>query len=220
MKRKLLVLMALAAFVAGGAFAQVQFSAGGGFVFDGGRLGGYNYDFGEESGSFRMNHFGFGGFVFLDATFAELTIGLMGGPTRSTSEISFMGLSDGETYDGSFMAMDVSLLGKFPIHVGGGSTVFPLLGFGYNLVLSASDEDGNDVFEGNDQHSAADLSAFRIKLGVGGDFNLSQNVFFRASLLGYYRFASSFHNDMADLPDVESEGGFGGIVRLAIGFRF
>jgi len=218
--------LVFAAFVAGGAFAQVQLSAGGGFVFDGGRVGGLSLEAFGESFSEHINHFGFGGFAFLDATFAELSFGFMGGPARFGWEVSWPGGSESDTMSGSFLALDFSLLGKFPIVLGGGNmTFFPMLGIGYNVVLSSRDEDGNDNFERSDD-SATELNTFRIQFGIGGDIDLSDTVFFRGSILGQYRFAPSLYRDIADgrsvVPglSVDHHGGFGVSVRLAIGVRF
>jgi len=230
MKRGFLVLV-LAAFVVGGAFAQLevpplQFSVGGGFVFDGGRVGGISFDEHGESFSNHLNHIGFGGFVFLDATFAELAIAFMGGPATDHWEASWNGSSESDSHTGSFTALDFSLVGKFPIAIGGGNiTVFPMLGFGYNVVLSSRDEDGYDMFEYMDDHSATDLSTFRITLGGGADIDINENLFFRASVLGYYRFAPSLFRDLADEMSepgfsINSHGGFGATVRLGVGFRF
>jgi len=232
MAKKGLLVLALAAFVAGGAFAQLQvpplqFSAGGGFVFDGGRVGGTSFNESGFSVSQHINHIGFGGFVFLDATFAELTIAFMGGPAPFTMEMGYDGVTISETLSGSFTALDFSLVGKFPFALGGGNiTVFPMLGIGYNVVLSSNDEDGNDMFEGNDEFSATDLSTFRITLGGGADFDINQNLFFRATVLGYYRFAPSLFRDLvADEMrrygiSANYHGGFGATVRFAVGFRF
>jgi len=236
MKRGILVLV-LAAFVAGGVFAQVQLSAGGGLLFDGGRVGGAVYEYnvpGEAySLSYALNHFGFGGWVFFDATFAQLSIAFMGGPARfggiyscccSSHEITLI--------NGSFLALDISLLGRVPFTVGDGNiSIFPLFGFGYNLVLSSSGDHDDDEWNWNMifelfNNSAADLSTFRIKLGFGSDFDINESLFFRAQVLGYYRFAPRLFRDWVEEdaglgPNerVFHQGGFGGSIKLGIGFR-
>ena len=215
MTKKLLAALAVSALVTGGAFAQVQLSAGGGFVFDGGRTSGMSMDAVDVSA--HETRLGFGGFAFLDATFAELSVGFMGGPMSYTAT----GLGVSYTEDGfSFTALDFTLLGRFPIAVGGGNiTVAPLLGIGYNLVLGATYE-GNDVFEGSDD-SASDLSNFRILLGVGADFDINDNLFFRAQALGRYSFANSMTRDeVSGVDGLNATGGFGATIRLSVGFRF
>jgi len=238
MKRGFLVL-ALAAFVAGGVFAQapVQFSFGGGFSFDGGRLGGVLYEWSgsgagwssSESELHFVNHQGFGGHIFFDATFVELSIGLMGGPAHWGMHEEVEWTENGDSgsgvwreYDsGRFLALDFSLLGRLPIAIGDGNvSVFPLLGIGYNIVLRSRTLDGEDMFEYTNDHSASSLSTFRLQFGIGGDFDITSNVFFRLSILGNYRFAPSLFRDWADDWDGDHRGGFGGSMRMGIGFRF
>jgi len=217
MKRRFLVL-ALAALVAGGAFADSMFSLGGGFSFSGGRIGRLVYDSDDWHGTRAL---GFGGHVFFDATFVEASIGIMGGP------LSWVDVYDGsrEVYDdtGSLVSMELSLLGKFPIAMGESATFFPLLGIGASIALSASDPDGESME--TLVHSIGDqFSTFRLKFGLGADFDITERVFFRAQGLGWYGFAPSAYRDWADIEnafggDVSARGGFGGSVRLAVGFR-
>jgi len=212
MKRRLLVL-ALAVFVAGGAFAESLFSAGGGFSFSGGRVGRVFYNSNNWVGT---NAIGFGGHVFFDATFVEASIGIMGGPVIGESAEG--GSRDSERM-GSHLSMELSLLGKFPFAIGDSTTFFPLFGIGANIVLGLRDRDGNDL---SDMVDVVDYSTFRLKLGVGTDFDITNAIFFRAQGLGWYGFAPTVVRDAADAlgSGVSARGGFGGSVRLAIGFRF
>ena len=89
-----LLVLALAAFATGGAFAQdeeeggksgtFRLSAGvGGFVsndFGGGvSISGSIQSMGEGVSNIHAPYFGGGGFVFFDAAYAELTLGFFGG---------------------------------------------------------------------------------------------------------------------------------------------
>ena len=209
--KKVVLVLVLAAFVAGGAFAQTLFSAGGGFMFDGGRRGSVS------GGGFdaNLNSFGFGGYVFLDATFVELSVGLLMGPY--SQRMSGGGLPT-VSYSGSFSSMGFSLLGKYPFNIGGGNVfLFPLLGVGYDIVLFVSDADDVDSF---------DLNTFSIQFGIGADLGINERLFIRTSLLGTWRFAPRYARDMADyLSDstginFSASGGFGVTTKIAIGFRF
>jgi len=115
--RRLFFVLVLAAFAIGGAFAQVSvhISAGGGFVFDGGRIGGDSFSEQGFSQSLHMNASGFGGFFFLDMTYAELSIGLMTGPLRHHWELIGLG-QNVRTSEGGYLLTraDISLLGKIP----------------------------------------------------------------------------------------------------------
>ena len=219
--RRLFFVLVLAAFAIGGAFAQVSvhISAGGGLVFDGGRIGGDSFSEQGFSQSLHMNASGFGGFFFLDMTYAELSIGLMTGPLRHHWELIGLG-QNVRTSEGGYLLTraDISLLGKIPISVGSNNfVIFPLFGIGYNIVLSFT-EDGNNALAGG-PWSASDLNALRFKAGVGGDVEISSIMFFRASLLGYYRFPANFFRDM-ELLGYTARGGFGAIIRLGVGWRF
>jgi hypothetical protein len=211
--KKGILALALSAFVAGGVFAESMFSVGGGFSFSGGRVGRIFDDSDNWSG---YNALGFGGHAFFDARFAEVSLGIMGGPVNDIE------VSDGDRETerwGSLLAMELSLLGKFPVDMGG-FTFFPLLGFGYSIGLSFTDEDGNSFDDVGDA-----FNTFRIKFGVGADFDINESLFFRTSVLGWYGFAPSLVSDWADLTnafggDVSARGGFGASVRLGVGFRF
>ena len=207
MKRTVFVLV-LAACVAGGAFAQSIFSIGGGFMTD---LGRTSHISGRTPvGRFEASSyaFGVGGFVFLDATFAELSIGFIGGSTETEAR----GGGFRQTDSGTFTALNFSLLGKIPAAVGGGNIVmFPLLGVGYTHVLSISDDD--------DEFDASDYSSFRISFGAGFDFGITERVFFRTSFLGDWRFAPSAARDVADELGLDASGGFGFALNIGLGFR-
>ncbi|MCL2599820.1 MAG: hypothetical protein FWD88_01365 [Treponema sp.] len=241
MAKKGLLALVLAAFVAGGVFAQdIRFSAGGGFIFDGGRVGGIGFEDRDEwTGGWEewedlmfVRHSGFGGFVFLDATFAELAISFMGGPAVFGGRGSWSD-SDGDSGTwhegmfGSFLALDFSLLGRFPVAVGDGNlSIFPLLGIGFNVVLASRDANGDGIFDemgyyDEFDHGPTSLSTFRIQFGAGADIDIADNVFLRIQGLAHYRFPASFFND-TDLwgNDANPRGGFGGTAKIGIGFRF
>ena len=222
MAKKFLLVSVLAAFVAGGAFAQLPLSVGGGFLAQGGKVGGFKgkklYDdltgFSTTLPGSSLDHFGFGGFIFADAKFVELAIGLAGGE----SSWNVAGLSQ----DGSISSLDFSLLGKLPI---GGKvfSIFPLLGIGYNVVLSSKvDVLGKTVdFPGKDK--ASDLSVFRITAGVGSDIGIVQNLFIRTEVLGYLGLLQAKY--IRDMYPAYGEAGsgirpFGITAKLAVGYRF
>ena len=214
--------------------ARRIWSLGGGVLLDIGRLG----SVGRENQNpldwrldeFGIRYLGFGGWFFADARFVELSIGIMGGPltVRERNAWTNITWSGDETQEiqGSFIALDISLLGKFPFALGrSGVSLFPLAGIGYSIVL-ASNVDGR-MNMGSRMlfvENAASLSTFSIKFGGGADFDLSENVFLRTSVLGNYRFAagrfSEVADDMENPPNLNvNNGGLGVTVKLGIGFR-
>jgi len=233
-KKGLLVLVLAATFTAGSAFAQVQLSAGGGFIFDAGRTGGGRFTedvplTGIKKGGFvGSNALGFGGFLFLDATYAELNVAFMGGPNnqvvimdgerKSLSDV-FPGTPDPDL---AFTALSIGLLGKYPIDLGK-ATIFPLAGIGYDIMLgmTSDGEEITDSLTGEKVDVTEKLSQLKFSVGVGGDFDINDNLYFRAEALGTYRLPNKSTTDSAKNADgISAEGGFGGTVKLAVGYRF
>jgi len=221
MAKKGILALALAAFVAGGVFAQeFGLSVGGGIMGEFGRVGGVNFDrtgnyavpdFGDVSYHYRLNQMGLGAYAFLDATFLEVAVGFSGGPSMwSYTHSNPVGGSADLTVGGMAFALNLSLLGRFPIAVGESLEFFPLAGIAYNIVMS-SRVDGNQV-------RGYSLNTFRLQLGVGADFDMNENMFLRTSLLGWYGFAPAyFARSPRDNETVN--GGFGGTLRVGVGIR-
>jgi len=126
--------------------------------------------------------------------------------------------------------MDIGLLGRYPIQVAK-ITVFPLLGAGYNSVLSAKKESGADIKWGKGflPDGAGDFGTFRIMLGAGADFDVTDRVFVRAKYLVHYSLAPKA---IAKAAEREPEyagygrigrtkgGGIGSTYTFAVGYRF
>jgi len=249
MAKRFLLVSALAAFVAGGVFAQMpQMSVGAGYIQNRGSIGGlYNDNYVRDGvAGFTSNRIGLanqnGGFVFFDATYGELAIGLM------HTLLGYKVVHDTQNNSGSYekadtstlyylgstaLAMDISLLGKYPVAVGK-MTVFPLLGVGYNMTLSQKNSRGkkeefkNDdgtkqTWANKDEKKAADWSTFRIQLGAGADFDVTDRIFVRTQGLAQYRFAAKAYSkaDIAETDNnTKSKGGFGGSFTIAVGYKF
>jgi len=204
---------------------QVGLSIGGGLDFDGGGIGRMQSD---QDSNFRhgVENYGFGAWLFADATFAEMSLAFRVGTAVQWSEgtatagggfgSSSTTFATGERNSGSFTAMDISLVGKFPFSLRGGSiSLFPLLGVGYNIVLSTS-IDGESFSDLTGGKSVSELSTFRVHFGAGSDFNISETLFFRATLLGNYRFAPRY---FSNFDGHTGFGTIGGTVRLGVGIR-
>jgi len=220
--RRLFFVLAFAAFVVTGVFAQAPFHlrAGSGLVLDGGRLGSHTFSQLGYSDSAHTNAFGGGGFFFFDLTYVELSAGLMTGPFLKHWETIEPGLPTESGTDGIFILtrVELSLLGKIPICIGmGDSVLFPLFGAGYDFVLSLSDG-GRNAIAGT-ALAPSDLNTFRLKAGLGMDIQTFSRTFFRASVLGYYRFVARYFRELAP-AGAEHHGGFGAIIRFALGWRF
>jgi len=218
MTKRFLLVSLLAAFVAAGAFAQMQFGIGAGYILSGRDMGAMTYEGTgwESTSNFQKTQPG--GFLFLDATYAELSLGLMSGR-----------VSGGDTFN--VLSMDIGLLGRYPIRVAK-ITVSPLLGAGYNLVLSASKNSGADINWGKNNlpDEAGDYSTIRIMLGVGADFDVTDHVFARAGYAAHYAFAPEAIAKVVERENNNSNnnnkysksksGGIGGTYTFALGYRF
>ena len=153
MKKSILVLF-LFSLVASGAFTQnIALSAGGGAQFDLG-VPLLDYD------GFDVY---FGGYVFFDATYVELSGG-----------VGYYRLTDPGLYGTS---LRFSLLGKYNLSLWG-FDLFPLLGIRFSVPLNMS-LDGNSVSE----FMVGDNIRLGFQAGVGKDFSFGESLFMRASLL-------------------------------------
>jgi len=225
-KRGLLVLV-LAAVVAGGAFAQISFSVGGG-GFIGGDFGG-GAEASESGVKFTMEtpHFGGGGYIFVDATYAELSLGIFGGSGDFKQTVSYGGYSESSNEKYSLTSFNIGLLGKYPFQLGDNLTLFPLLGIDYQVVLSVKDKNGDEVEDEDGNKMASDYSSLWFKFGAGMDYAFTSNIFLRGEFLYGIRIPNKAENDMVSMAkdymgfsNAKTRLGHGLTVRLAIGYRF
>ncbi|MDR1972326.1 MAG: outer membrane beta-barrel protein [Treponema sp.] len=199
--KKTLMIMAAAVVVSTSAFAEIpafQLSAGAGALLD---VGIYN---GKISGTKIYSHstVGFGGYAFLDATFAEFSLGISGGP--STIKINTLG-----TDKGTYSALNIGLLGKYPFALGR-ITAFPLLGIDYQIFLALKDSSGTKADD-----AAKDYSALWFKFGGGADFDLTDSIYLRGEFLYGLRTKNKVERD-----DSLKGVGNGPSIRLGVGYRF
>ena len=219
MAKKCLLALALAALVAGGAFAQFQppplrLSVGGGLALGGGALGRAEWRMSSSQGT-GIEAYGAGAWVFADATFVELSIMAYGGAAIFW-QVSPLNSRRREEF-GTFAAVDVSLLGRFPFAFRDGRiSIFPLLGVAHSFVLEAMF--GGESFEEMTRNAATPaLSSSMIQFGAGGDFALGERLFMRVSLLGNYRFPPAHFRSMGRAYDYF--GGFGATAKVGVGLR-
>jgi opacity protein-like surface antigen len=197
--------------IAGGAFAQIKFSAGGGGLFDFSGNNGYKYD---DWFYYGYRNTSFGGFIFFDVTYAELDVNFAYGSISPVAEILGIKLTTSDSEKLSAMQLGFSLLGKYPINLGS-FTVFPMLGVDYNIVISVKDKDGNK------DPNPGYWNQFGFLAGVGGDFNITKSIFIRAEGLFHIRLPNKNMKDaIGDDDDVSATWGMGPRIKIGVGFRF
>ena len=220
MKKSISVLILLA-LVTTGAFAQIGLSAGGGLLFDGNFGDGLEGKMGSVKHSQTKDTISFGGFVFFDATYAEIDIAFLYGTTSFKSDPK-----DPDDNRGKWTSMQLgfSLLGKYPIEMGP-VTIFPLLGINYNMLLEVKDKDGkkikdNEYFKLKEQHQLGFLA------GVGVDYPLNDNLYLRGEALFSLRLPSKSTEDYiknakdSGATDVTPLLGLGPRIKVGVGYRF
>jgi hypothetical protein len=215
-------------------------SVGGG-VFIGGDFGGgakATASYGGLSGemSEKLPYFGAGGFLFLDAKYVELSLGLFGGGGAAKTTTKFPGTSTTtEKMDMSIGSFNIGLLGKYPFPINSKLSVFPLLGFDFQIVFSAKVEgdDYKDLYGGE----TTDFSATWFKFGGGLDYAITDKVYFRGEALYGFKIPTKAEKDIKDIlkaygeymlasygisgihPNAETLLGHGLTVKLAIGYK-
>jgi len=209
MLKKGLLILAVLALVATGAFAQIQMSYGGGVLFDLSYGNGVTYD-GVDIGWMHNNSFGIYG--FFDATYAEVDVYFSYGiGTYGLDYTVIPGLSSGkQELDMNISQIGFAFLGKFPINLGA-FTLFPCIGIGYNMVISL--EYGNTSYT-----NAGEFSQWGILGGVGIDFPLSEAMFFRGQALFQVRLPSEYAKKGITSP-YDTTMGFGPRIKLGVGFH-
>jgi opacity protein-like surface antigen len=213
MHRKLVLALLLAVFAAGGAFAQVGMSAGGGLLFDLSGNNGIKMDDYYEG----TRNTSIGAFAFFDVTYAEIDLYLAYGSLASVAIIAGDKQDINSDYNLSAMQFGFSILGKYPVDMGQ-FTIFPLFGIDYNAVLSVKDKEGNKI----DGSTVGDMySQFGFLAGAGADIKLSGSLFVRLEGLLHIRLPSKTVSDsVKEVDSVKATLGFGPQIKIAIGYGF
>jgi len=208
------------------AVSAIDLSVGGGGYFGTFFGGGIEASYSASDdinidGSITAPYTGGGVYGFFDARYVEISIGyfIAGGtwdaeytvPDDETDEPT----SGKQSSAVSLQALNIGVLGKYPIALGGKLKLFPEAGIDYQICLSGEnkgkDEDGKETvtkwdgkpIDPDDPDSdmkpkAGDFSAMQIKFGAGLDYALTGKLFIRPELLYGVRFASKSETDQVD----------------------
>jgi hypothetical protein len=254
MTKKGLWLAILAILWAAGSVRGEDFSLGAGA---GGLVGGlftrYALNAGGEvvipvdlRSSQRINQFNYGGFLFVDAVWAELSLSLQNGRNAWEERYSVTGSDDGMSITndltrgaGVETMFGLALLGKYPFRLNKGLRIFPLAGLEYQIALMEyrDPEIGGQykrtdgIRESDSNGRAYKLSAWNslfVDIGAGLDIDLRPGLFLRTELLYGFRLQTPFEKDIlkkvknqAKAPNPKLKGLTSGpSLRLALGIRF
>jgi len=225
--KKVVLVLALTAFIASGAFAQLSFSAGVGAFFDGSFGNGVKMTLGSKWSEQGNDIISFGGFLFFDASFAEASVSFGYNSIAAEYKRDSDGNKASEALDPDegFLAMGLSFLGKFPLNMGA-LTFYPAIGIEYNIVLAHFR--GGDKVDYGDESVTEWFSQFGILAGVGIDLPLSSAMYLRAQALFNLRFPNKFVKDYAESYNeylsvlsgsAAATLGIGPKIKVGIGFR-
>lgn len=200
--KRFLLLIAVFAFMAAQAYADIQMSIGvGGYgelvlgdevtvrsskTIGVGPLSGITYKTTKSRTGREVDVMLYGVYVFFDITYAEATISFGKGLGKGYSPIDGSINSAFSNNNTSYTTLGISLLGKFPIEFDT-FTMFPALGFDYTFVLSATNK-GEGEYRGP---PAEDLHQLGLLFGLGFDRGITERTYLRFMVLGHVRFTNS-----------------------------
>jgi len=214
MAKKGLLVLILAVIVAGGAFAQN--SAGGGLVYTGdwtskmsAKVGGKNYDI-------KYPWDGIGFYGFFNMKYLELSSGVHYTVIESKVSDPVINQFKGDV---ELAFLSLCVLGKYPFSLGEKIVIFPAAGLDLYICYNSDDGYVNSTIKNSD------FTHLWFRFGGGIDFNLTEKLYLRGTVLFGIRTQMEYEDDFKDYvkksginPDVTP--GFGAAVRVAIGVKF
>jgi hypothetical protein len=239
MKKKLVLALLMATMFAGGAFAQLSLSVGGGGTFSANFL---NYAWtgagktwlgsqyldpmsltSTPTDYYDQNFIGGGFFAFFDATFVMVSLGF------NFYGVTYANKDRQKPYDDAkktftLSTFDISLFGRLPFSLGA-LKVFPLLGADLKIAMTY---DGIDTSVLYDSYVSEHYTSIWLKLGFGVDIPLGYKLYLRPSFLyGFGFLPKVYQNDMDRINTSTGSGGrkvdvilHGLDLNVAVGYMF
>ena len=196
----------------------------------------------------NMDRFDYGGFLFFDATYAELSVLFQGGMNsyRETMELTPHGrpatLVADNTGTGTELSLGFSLLGKYPFRVDDRFSFFPLLGIEYQIALlewrkpsnssivydRTSGKLSEDRDKDNNSYPLSAWNSLWIDLGAGADYGFYGPWYLRGELLFGFRLPTPYEDGATEMtkhqfnaPDPKLAGLTGSpTFKIAVGYKF
>jgi hypothetical protein len=235
MQKKLVLALLMMALLAGGAFAQVEFSAGFGGTFTADFMNYAWTDDGKkvldlinmDTNYLDENHIGGGFFAYFDATYVMASLG-MGFYGLTAANKDMQKILDDAKATISLTTLDIGLLGKYPIPLGT-ATLFPMLGVDFKIAIAHNQTvDGTKYTFGEDYSKDENLGDYYtsvwLKFGVGADIPLGEKLYLRPMFLyGIGTLPTKAKDAMDTLNDIIKTVDIiyhGLDIKLALGFKF
>ena len=242
MKKTLFFLFMLASMSKNIFALDLTLSAGGGGLM-GYTFTRYTLEGGMVRSSQNMDRLDYAGFLFFDATYAELSVMLKGGINSYQENMIYTVATMADSKGtGSELSLGFSLLGKYPFSINEKMSWFPIFGVEYQIALiQRRQPEGNLVYDRSKGELAEDrdkndnpypLSAwnsFWINIGAGLDYSISGPLFLRSELLFGFRLPTVYEMGALEVvknPPMNARNpSLGGLTgsphfKIAIGYRF
>jgi len=193
----------------------------------------------------KMNQFNFGGYLFLDAKWAELSVGAQGGlnnfeETTTITPEKEKPIVSALKGTGSEIMLTLTLLLKYPFTPNEKIKLFPLLGIDYQIAFmetrkpegrlrrDRTDEKYGESDSHGNTYTLSMWNSMFIIIGGGMDYNLTSHLFLRGELLYGIRTETSYETDALEkarwglnAPNPKYGGlSSGPTLRIATGWRF
>lgn len=133
-----------------------------------------------------------------------------------------------EKYTGNFelnsTQFGFTILGKYPVAVGPGVTVFPLAGIDYQIFLSGKNE-GLTIERDDMSGDYKDLyDAFSLVVGAGLDYDITKKLYLRGEVLVNFKMEGSSDRALKKLARDDNLSfslfTFGPRVSIGVGYRY
>ena len=193
----------------------------------------------------EVNQLNFGGFLFLDAAWAELAFSVQGGSNTWTEAMnaksgSTIVMPDSiTTGTGSEMMLAFTLLGKYPLALNKQFTFYPLAGVELQLaVFEYRQRFGRESYDRTDgvmetgkdgnPYAISIWNAFLIDIGTGLDFYFHAPLYLKAELIYAFRLQTFYEVDaleqakvLVSAPEPKLAGLTSGpSLKIGLGWRF
>ncbi|QQO09915.1 hypothetical protein [Breznakiella homolactica] len=227
MKRYLLLLLGVLLACTGVFAAEFNMSFGGGFEFFG------NFTTAETQADYgvagdpwnppgviltkseqTVTDLNYGGFLFFDATYAEVFVSFYGGSTKLENTNNMYVLANGaptgypaveDVYEKITASMSIGILGKYPF-VFNKFTVAPMVGVSYQIFFGGVY--GSDFKEDNPTKlDPSDFNTLWFHAGAGVNYDLTDSMYIKAeALYGFKLMANGYDDKNKDYVEGHPEG--------------